>query len=825
MMACKGAPGASAAADRQRRDSVPTRFQNVLQDFRAGVLSPRYSAQVNSEAFAHSLRIGQNFIISSQGGAAFREGMEFISYNATQRPFRLFLFRRGGDVSDLLIEVSAGQTRYWVEDDEGEYGLLTDNITILTDEDSGDFLIDEDSGDFLTVGQVTTANPFIEAELEALYFTNQAQYGILCHPNHPPTYITLNSNTTLVSEPLPLERIPQFVYNDYKSPQIVSELGNWKLSFPAGWAINGLVYAVAYNGVKSDTTYEFILTDAGVINAADITTGLDDAAAKQGIAPVFVVTPLGLLNYTVAITGPDSGFDITITPVSVFEQLPTALPPLSQAREGTGSDPVTEPAWSYPLVKLVDTLYYQCIQVHKSATENRPNTGAEADAFWVVLGGVKPTGYDYQNPNDIGWEPDRIYSPLDRGFPTVTVFHEQRLYFMANRDNPTSLYGSAIGQYFDFNPGPNDDEAVLYILDSSDTPEIKWARSQKQLILGTSSGEWTIGASESIITSTDITAQMQNASRAHLNMAVQVDGEIFYIEQGLRKLISTRYQRDYQTFYSTNTSLMAEHLVSTTGITRVVHSEIPETMLTMVTTDGRPLWLTYEKDATALAFTEGITDGIVIDVVNIFSKFHNRDYTWYAVNRNNRFTIERMKYPTSKDANNFTAKDLVFMDSWVSGTVVGSTLTGLEHLEQKTVFILIDDAWLIGDFVVKDGSVSLLSDYTGQLYAVGLPYLGTGINFEMSDNTQGTGLGTKRRWNRLDTRVLNSSLPLINGERAADRRTEIPMGESDNVRAGTFDIRQNITGYESKGEITVIQDRPYPLYIVGYFGQYQVEDD
>jgi hypothetical protein len=186
--------------------------------------------------------------------------------------------------------------------------------------------------------------------------------------------------------------------------------------------------------------------------------------------------------------------------------------------------------------------------------------------------------------------------------------------------------------------------------------------------------------------------------------------------------------------------------------------------------------------------------------------------------------IERMRYPTNKDANNFTAKDIVFMDSWVSGTVVGSTITGLEHLEQKQVFILIDDAWQIGTFIVTDGQVTLPADETGKLYAVGLPYTGVIETWEMADNVQGTGLGTKRRWNRLDTRMLNSSLPVINGYRAEDRRPEVPMGISDNVRAGTFDSRANNVGY-GDGSITVVQDRPYPLYIVAYFGQYQVEDD
>ena len=805
---------------------MPTRFQNFLQDFRAGVRSPRYAANVASEAYAHSIKEARNFIISTQGGIAYREGMEFVSYNATQQPSRLFQFRRGGDVSDIIIEVNAGQTRYWIEDENGNIGLLSDNITILEDEDNpGDLLTDE-SGNFLTVGTVLTANPYAQDQLESLYFTNQAQYGILCHNNHPPTYITVNSNLTLTSEYLPLERIPEFVYNDYKSPQLVSQLGDWKLTLPAGWAVGGLILYVTYNGVTGNSTFIFDV-DVPANNAANIQAELTNAATKAGLGPTFDVVAIDILNYTINITGPDSGYDVAVNPVMIFAYLPGALPPLVQPLEGTGTDPVAEPAWSYPFTIESDGFYFKCIQPHRSTLDDRPGnpSAVNADLYWENLGAVKPAGFDYQNPDNTQWAVDTIYAPQDRGFPTVTVFHEQRLYFMANKDNPTSMFGSGIGQYFDFTPGPNDDEPVLFILDSSDTPQIKWARSQRRLILGTSSGEWTIG-SETTITPTDIDAEMQNATRAHLNMAIQVDTEIFYIEQGLRKVRATRYSRDFGTFIASDASLMAEHLVSTEGVTRLVHSAIPETLLTMITTDGKAVFLSYEREAETVAFSEGITDGELVDVISYFSKYENQDYVYFVVKRNSRYIIERMRYPRNKRAENFTDNDVVFMDSWMKGTVTGNTITGLEHLEQKEVFVLIDDAFDENNpFLVTNGTVTLPQDETGKTYAVGLPYLGYLETFEIADNVRDTGLGTKRRWNNLTTRVLNSSLPLIYGDRAPDRRPVIPMGESDNVRAGIHDIEQSVTGYDVGGAVTVIQDRPYPLYIEAFFGQYQVEDD
>ncbi|GAF88368.1 unnamed protein product, partial [marine sediment metagenome] len=206
------------------------------------------------------------------------------------------------------------------------------------------------------------------------------------------------------------------------------------------------------------------------------------------------------------------------------------------------------PAWSYPLMVYQPTNehYYQCIRTHRATAASEPgNTDPDPtwELYWVDLGIAIPDGWEYQYPTGNSWVDDTVYSPMNRGFPTVNVFHEQRLILMANKDNPTALYGSAIGDFFAFTPGPNDDQPFLYVLDSSDTPEIKWARSQRSLILGTSSGEWAIN-SETTITPTDINAEQQNYAKSLLTLTTHVDTEIFYIEQGGRKLRATRFVQD-----------------------------------------------------------------------------------------------------------------------------------------------------------------------------------------------------------------------------------------------------------------------------------------
>lgn len=811
---------------------MPTRFQNILQNFAAGALSPRMSARVDFEAYNNALKEAKNFIVSTQGGAAYREGMQYLGRPPSNQPFRTFQFRRGGDKSDVMVEVSEGLIRYWVDDEYGVPALFEDTTSLLLDEDSGDFLIDEDDGAFLTIGVALSINPYGLDDLDSLYFSNQADYAVISHTAHPPLYITMERDGTIGAESFRRDKIPDYAYNDANTPRLVSESGDWQIVFDSSWNSHLYYYLVAYHGSyasdASGRATTFRWTDTPATNASNIQGALNNISTNLGYGATFVVASAGDtdgLVYDVTISGDNSGWDIRISAIlSYYPSGTNIVTPIVQRGDTTLYDPVAEPAWSYPyyVYHIGTASFYQCTRVHRSGAANEPGTGTAWSEYWDDLGIATPVGFDYMFPSGNDWATDEIYSPFDRGFPTVGEFHNQRLLLMANKDNPTAIYGSALGAYSDFIPGVNDDEAFLFVLDSSDTPQIKWAVSQGNLTLGTSSGEWSLTA-DVTLTPTDIHAEQQNHIRSYLTRPVQVDVEIFYIEQGQRKLRATRYMEIHRAYTSQDVSVLAEHLVATDGIKRLACGYIPETCLLMLRNNGQPLFLTYEKTQPILAFSEIETDGTVYDMSAYFSLGVNRDYFYFATQRNNEYIIERMRYPDGKTFTDLTENNVVFMDGWVTGTVVGDTISGLEHLEGKAVGVLIDDAWQIGTYTVTVGKVTLEQDFTGADYAVGLVYEGKLETFEMIDNTRVTGFGTKRRWNRLITRLFNSALPIVYAERSADRTPPVHMGIAETVREGLQDVTQNVVGY-GDGSIVVLQNRPYPTYIVGFFGEYQVED-
>ena len=657
----------------------------------------------------------------------YREGMQYVGLPPSNQPFRIFQFHTGGNESDILIEVSEGLIRYWVEDPDGTFHLFEDLDTLLVDEDDGFFLIDEDDDFFLAAGVSADDNPYTADELDDLYFTNQANFGIICHANHPPMYITVFSDNSLLAQLLPIEKIPLFTYTDIKNPGLQAAAGNWRIIFPDGWQTNQYVYYMTYKGVTAKATNGALLTrtftPTVLTNEGDIKAGIEAAASAQGLTITAVVTAVPdseatattvELAYDVAITGAEGGWEPTAVrwfPYYWNTSDPNlrieSLSPVTQNLGG--GDSIEEPAWSYPStvsnefpLASGDIHYYKVLRQHTSdAVVNEPGYGTEWETFWIDLGQVVPPGFDYQYPSGNVWADTTVYYEQNRGFPTVAVFHDQRLIFMANADNPTALYGSAISRYQSFEPGPEDDNPFIFVLDSSDTPQIKWARSHLDLLLGTSSGDWRISAKVTI-TPTDIQANQQNAARADLNMVSQVDTEIFYIEQGQRKLRVTRYVRDVTSFSSTDASLLAENLVSTSGIKRLTASYLPEVMMTMVRNDGQPIFLTYEKVNNVMAYSEMETDGFVGDAAALYSLFLNEDYTYFALERNGQWVLERMRYPCGKVCTPLTTNAKVYMDGWTSGVVAstngGRIIGGLGNLSGKTVGVLLDDAWQLETF-------------------------------------------------------------------------------------------------------------------------------
>lgn len=159
-----------------------------------------------------------------------------------------------------------------------------------------------------------------------------------------------------------------------------------------------------------------------------------------------------------------------------------------------------------------------------------------------------------------------------------------------------------------------------------------------------------------------------------------------------------------------------------------------------------------------------------------------------------------------------------YLDCAATGSTTDGVLTGLEHLEGRTVRVVLNDA-VMGDFPVTGGSIALPEDSLGS-YVVGLPYSGV-IKTMRLDTTlaNGASQGRKRRITEVAFRF-NGTQGCKFGK-SLENLSEIPFRQvEDNPGVGVprFTGEKIVTwplGYSGDAIIYVVQDQPLPCTLLG----------
>lgn len=813
------------------------RSQQAVNSFSAGVWSPRLTLRADrnpytsTDKYAEALQECKNFYVSPQGGITYREGFKNIApTGVANEPSRLFNHRGGGSTSDMLVEISSDlKVRFYVD-------------AVKRSEEPDHF--------------------YDQQDLAGIRFTNRLTTGIVTHPTKPPYYIKQALDGTITGNEMPFLQIPQMYYFDSKSPTRQTN-------------VNEAIYTLTFDGLFSGDKYHIIYGD---VTSDVFAPGNDpelliphlpleyisgnDPRNQQAIKGALLNN--ALLNgaeQTVVVTGTDPTYTITMTSSSsVNKNIGLEMVGRLAGDSGGADKSITiaktgdvnggrEPAWSYPHVVLHNGNYYRVDVPHVAEADTEPGVGVDWQDYWTDLGTTKPDWFDWQHPTAQAWGTLQVYAPWDRGFPAVAVFREQRLLFMSAKDATTGVWGSRIADFEDFVLGAQDDDPFYFDIDTSDSPEIKWAQSQRNLIIGTSSGDYAI-SSEVTLTPSDIKAEKQNNARSHESDAVVVNTDIFYIEKGKEKIRSTGYVRDLQSQSSIDISVAAENLMRPRG-KRIELMQTPEVVMFTLREDGSLTCISYVPEQDVGAWYEFVSQGHIEDIAVLYS---NRlvdpldpfgpkiaeDELWAVITYDGGLShyIERMPYPNrdltarliedKEDTGGATLIDqgIVCLDGWVIGQINAgdnNIIQGLDQFNGHTVAVLVDDAWA-GEYEVVNGTIILDAPEIEENWvgatAIGFIYNGQVKTYEVNKgNQRGEAFGTMRRWNKLYVRLLDSALPVVNGTLPPDRTPETLMDIPEIIRQGLQDVIIRGAGW-GDGSVTILQDRPYPTHVLGMFGEF-----
>jgi len=167
---------------------------------------------------------------------------------------------------------------------------------------------------------------------------------------------------------------------------------------------------------------------------------------------------------------------------------------------------------------------------------------------------------------------------------------------------------------------------------------------------------------------------------------------------------------------------------------------------------------------------------------------------------------------TSKDTSAFNA-----YGSAGNTFLKGLTVSGLDHLEGKTVQVKTDGA-AHPTKVVASGAITL--DVASGEVVIGLPYTMLALTLRKEyDIGAGSMQGQRTRQVRPIIRVTKSSPPLINGGFLPSRTPTNNMDKK--VPLFTGDLEYGPQTWNNDGQYTITQDQPFPCEVSGIFGTIQ----
>ena len=415
------------------------------------------------------------------------------------------------------------------------------------------------------------------------------------------------------------------------------------------------------------------------------------------------------------------------------------------------------------------------------------NTSAIANGQW-----------DYESGYEAVWS-------SGKGWPRSVTFHEGRLYFGGSKSRPSTIWGSKVGLFFDFDATEGlDDDAVEATLDTNTFNAIVDIISGRDLQVFTTGGEFYVpqnGLDPITPTNFFVKTASRNGTQQGVRVQQLESGTLFIQRQG-KSLNEFAYTDTQATYVTQKISLLAGHLLkgpSRLALRRSVATDENDLLLMTNANDGTMAVFSLLRAQNVIAPSEFITvDGAYIDVSVDISTIYT--VVRRNVNGANQYYVEVFD------------NDLL-TDSAKSGTGVVSTVT-MAHLVTESVNILEDGAVQANQVVPAGGTVTL-PRATASSYEIGLPIAVEVRTMPVDLKLQtGTRLGFKKRIVEVNALVANTQHMKINGTQIPFRAFGDILDQPVAAFTGTKTLH-GILGYSQEAKITISQDVPLKMTLLG----------
>ena len=415
-----------------------------------------------------------------------------------------------------------------------------------------------------------------------------------------------------------------------------------------------------------------------------------------------------------------------------------------------------------------------------------------------------------------------------RGYPRAISFFEKRLIFGGNQSQSQTLWMSKIDDIENFDRGQaDDDDAIEVSLYSQSYESINWIASQRNLLIGTTGGEWLMKSSSDSksITPSTIRAVSQSGYGGEAFQALILGSDIFYVQRGSRVLRAMQYSFQQDAFQSSDMTILAEHITES-GIKQVGVQKNRFQTVWLLRNDGTLLSMVYEPKQQVYGWSKHQTDGDIESFCIISNANQEDDEIWLSVKRTidgsdvryvERLAVDNWRTQETATTSNSNQSNLVFTDcTHVYSGSATTTITGLSALEGEEVQIIADGG-TVPNQTVTSGQITL--DDAAELVYVGLPYnsvLET-ASFEWV-STMGSTQGQTKRITKAEVKVYQSLMFDVQLDDGTWQTIDFRESTDDSeiappLKSGVYDIR--IQGNHTKEpRVKLRQSLPLPLCLL-----------
>ena len=374
-----------------------------------------------------------------------------------------------------------------------------------------------------------------------------------------------------------------------------------------------------------------------------------------------------------------------------------------------------------------------------------------------------------------------------QGYPRAIDLFDSRLVLAGTKRKPQGFFYSGIGDYDTFTSTNTLADAPFFVeAISDDQSAVQWLSAQRELFVGTASveGVLTTRKQDEAQSAENLPIVRWNESMgsAHRS-ALPIRGGVMILQRGMTSVNMLSYSLEADGYTGEEVTLLCPHIFES-GVQQMTHIREPYTGAFTVNTDGTVCHMVYEPKLQVTGWCKYTTEGGEFESIQTLPSDNDEDLVYVTVRRPNGSGIKRclevFHTGNGRAQQTRTRDNLWYVDAgkeFIGTDMV--TLTGLDHLEGKTVCILADGEKM--ESTVSGGSITLTSPTDHAI--VGLRITST---FEPMDIESGESVSRRKQlfqtkllvWRSLGGSVATDGkpfIPIVYHEAGEDMNSPIPL--------------------------------------------------